>query len=211
MAKESKIFAIDDAEFELTQLGGVEGVDLFDRLTAELGAPVMSSVIAALQTKDPEGALGMVALGAIVKLPADFKQQLRVRFSALSRVKAGNIWLALGDGKSLEIAGTFDQHFAGRFGHMTKWLIACLKWSFVDFLPSSPGSGSTSPTGTTSASASPAGLNWFVWRVATHERTRASLIEIQTQWSLGDLIDAHLALDVHDELQRRLHERLKRT
>jgi hypothetical protein len=47
--------------------------------------------------------------------------------------------------------------------------------------------------------------------VATHERTRASLIEIQELWSLSDLIDAHLALDVHDELQRRMHERLKKT
>jgi len=39
-----------------------------------------------------------------------------------------------------------------------------------------------------------------VWRVATHERNRASLCEIQERWSMTDLIDAHLALDVHDEL-----------
>jgi hypothetical protein len=56
----------------------------------------------------------------------------------------------------------------------------------------------------------PDGLNWFVWRVATHERSRASLIEIQTEWSLADLVDAHMALDVHDELQRRLSQRLKK-
>jgi hypothetical protein len=155
MAKQAKVFKIDDAEYELVQLGGVEGLDLFDRLTAELGASVMSSILAALGTKDPEGAIGMVMLGAIVKLPADFKQQLRVRFAALSKVKAGQMWLTLGDGKSLEPESIFDQHFAGRFGHMTKWLIECLKWSFVDFLPSSKGSEGGSPTATTSASPSP--------------------------------------------------------
>jgi hypothetical protein len=47
--------------------------------------------------------------------------------------------------------------------------------------------------------------------VATHERNRASLVEIQELWSLTDLINAHLALDVHDELQRRMHERMKNT
>jgi hypothetical protein len=149
MSKQTKVFKIDDAEFELTQLGGVEGLDLFDRLTGELGATVMGSIMAALATKDPEGAMGMVLLGALVKLPADFKSELRVRFSALSKVKAGNMWLTLGDGKSLEPESIFDQHFAGRFGHMTKWLIACLKWSFLDFLPSSPDSDEQKPIATT--------------------------------------------------------------
>jgi hypothetical protein len=33
-----------------------------------------------------------------------------------------------------------------------------------------------------------------------HERNRASLNEIQTLWSMTDLVNAHLACDVHDEL-----------
>jgi hypothetical protein len=47
--------------------------------------------------------------------------------------------------------------------------------------------------------------------VLTHERNRASLHEIQTLWSLEDLVDAHLALDVHDELQRLAYERSRDT
>lgn len=50
----------------------------------------------------------------------------------------------------------------------------------------------------------PEGIDWAIWRVATHERNRASLAEIQELWSLEDLIEAHLALDVHDELARKI-------
>lgn len=55
----------------------------------------------------------------------------------------------------------------------------------------------------------PDGLNWFVWRVLTHERSNATLQEIEEHWSLGDLVDANLALDVHDDLQRLIYERSK--
>jgi uncharacterized protein YbdZ (MbtH family) len=58
----------------------------------------------------------------------------------------------------------------------------------------------------------PSGLNWFVWRVVTHERSPASgLHEVEQHWSLTDLLNAHLALDVHDELQRLARERAQRT
>lgn len=56
----------------------------------------------------------------------------------------------------------------------------------------------------------PEGLDWFLWRVLTHERNRSTLAEIETHWSLSDLLDAHLALDVHDELDHRVHEDHKR-
>jgi hypothetical protein len=48
-----------------------------------------------------------------------------------------------------------------------------------------------------------------VWRILTHERNRASLEEIEKHWSLVDIVDAHLALDLHDELQRLAYERSK--
>lgn len=56
-----------------------------------------------------------------------------------------------------------------------------------------------------------------MWRVLTHERNRATLAEVERDWSLDDLLDAHLALDVHDELaervaadQQRKHEEAER-
>jgi hypothetical protein len=49
----------------------------------------------------------------------------------------------------------------------------------------------------------PEGLDWFVWRIVTHERRPATLQEIETHWSLEDIVTAHLALDVIDELARK--------
>lgn len=50
----------------------------------------------------------------------------------------------------------------------------------------------------------------MIWYVATHERNRASYDEITESWSLSDLLDAHLALGVFDELQVEQAEKLRR-
>lgn len=47
----------------------------------------------------------------------------------------------------------------------------------------------------------------MLWYVATHERNRASYDEISESWSLSDLIDAHLALGVFDQLQEESAEK----
>ena len=49
-----------------------------------------------------------------------------------------------------------------------------------------------------------------MWRVLTHERGRATLEELETHWSLEDLAEAHLALDVVDELARKVAEEQRR-
>jgi hypothetical protein len=46
--------------------------------------------------------------------------------------------------------------------------------------------------------------------VLTHERGRATLFEIETHWSLDDLAEAHLALDVIDELERKIADEQRR-
>lgn len=35
----------------------------------------------------------------------------------------------------------------------------------------------------------------------THPRLSSSLVEIETRWSLEDVLDAHRALDLWDELE----------
>ena len=50
----------------------------------------------------------------------------------------------------------------------------------------------------------------MLWYVATHERNRSSYDEISESWSLSDLIDAHLALGVFDELHEESAERQRR-
>ena len=46
-------------------------------------------------------------------------------------------------------------------------------------------------------------MNWWVQRIAASERYSSSLIEIQTQWSLADIYEAHMTLDTieHAEAQ----------
>jgi hypothetical protein len=40
----------------------------------------------------------------------------------------------------------------------------------------------------------------MIHRVASSERYSSSLVEIQTQWSLEDLLDSTMILDVYDKL-----------
>lgn len=49
-----------------------------------------------------------------------------------------------------------------------------------------------------------------MWRVLTHTRAPASLIEVEERWSIEDLLEANIALDVWDELERRAAEEANR-
>jgi hypothetical protein len=142
MAKQIKQMKIDDVDYELEQLGGVEGLDMFDRLM-ELLAPTMGEAVKAALIggkAGEEARLSFAFMEALATLPRDFKKSLWVKFAGLAKVRAGAIMLPLGDGLKLDIGGTYDQHFAGRFGHMTRWLLASMKWSFGDFLQESAAS-----------------------------------------------------------------------
>lgn len=49
-----------------------------------------------------------------------------------------------------------------------------------------------------------------MWRVLTHERNRASLAELEEKWSIDDLFDANLALEVATELENKMHQEAER-
>lgn len=53
----------------------------------------------------------------------------------------------------------------------------------------------------------PEGIDWMVWGLLTHERNRASLSEVEEKWCLVDLLDAHVALSVHDDLETLRNQR----
>ena len=42
--------------------------------------------------------------------------------------------------------------------------------------------------------------DWFIWRIVSAQRFGASLIEIETQWSMADVQRAHLVLDLFEEM-----------
>jgi hypothetical protein len=48
--------------------------------------------------------------------------------------------------------------------------------------------------------------DWSIWRVATSTHFRDSLAEIENNWSLDDLYDAHDVIDLLEELDRRRGE-----
>jgi hypothetical protein len=56
----------------------------------------------------------------------------------------------------------------------------------------------------------PEHLDWWIWRVASHERIKSGLIEIQTQWSLTDILDAHDVIDLYEEAERKAAKKLAR-
>ena len=41
----------------------------------------------------------------------------------------------------------------------------------------------------------------MIWRVVTSDRIRASLIEVQTEWSVDDLLDAVFVLNAFAQLE----------
>ena len=47
----------------------------------------------------------------------------------------------------------------------------------------------------------PEDVDWWIHRIASSTKYSSGLIEIQTQWSLLDVLDAHQVLDVYAVLE----------
>jgi hypothetical protein len=47
----------------------------------------------------------------------------------------------------------------------------------------------------------PPKIPWHAHRIATSRHYHASLVEVQTQWSIDDVVDAHEALDYFASLE----------
>ena len=56
----------------------------------------------------------------------------------------------------------------------------------------------------------PKTIDWYVWRIVNAEPKIATLQEIETHWSICDLSDAHLVLDVREDLDRIRAAEIKR-
>ena len=52
----------------------------------------------------------------------------------------------------------------------------------------------------------PDGIDWEIWRIVASDKIQVSLIEIQTQWSVDDMWQAHEVLDMYQELEARAHK-----
>jgi len=41
-------------------------------------------------------------------------------------------------------------------------------------------------------------IDWWVWRPVVSPHLHVSLVEVTTQWTLSDLLDAHIMLNLLD-------------
>ena len=148
MARRAVIVAIDGEKYELTMLGATEGLSVYNRLLKALG-PVVRGIIAA-QKKNPDAVesddgLGLRVAGVIFQgfeaMPVEFTLELAALFAKNSKVSKEGAMLPLDAGD------IFDQHFAGRYAHMTRWLIEHLKLNFSDFLARAVSSGGLARAG----------------------------------------------------------------
>ena len=49
----------------------------------------------------------------------------------------------------------------------------------------------------------PPGVDWLIWRVVMSDSIHVGLQEVETYWSLEDLLDAHELLDAFQDAQRK--------
>jgi hypothetical protein len=160
MARKTERFAIDGDYYEMTQLGTVVGQPLFHEVR-KLAMPLLRGIVSDadilvalqkpdldVQSLDPALAGKIVALmfGLFESLPKALELELTQRFAEATKVRIGQAMLPLGD--SREEDGLFDQHFAGRYMALQKWLIAAMKFHFAGFLGSSAKSADPVPAPT---------------------------------------------------------------
>jgi len=118
---------IDGETYEIRMLDGTVGFPLYTRLISCAGNAIKE--LGKLDGSQEE--LAMRAIGALLTgLPQDLYEQARALF-------AESTVLHKADGKKPRLKNVFGTHFAGRYAHMTKWMIECFKVNFADFLDES--------------------------------------------------------------------------
>jgi len=156
MSLPSKSVVIDGNQYQLQMLPTTTGIPIYSRLLKSLG-PVMRGLLADTAMRQlieqakgngetPEALarqsaaahqLGqrfvVLIVEAVETLPTEFLLELAQTFAQTSKVTTKD-----SGGLALELSerNLFDQHFAGRYMHLTKWIVEHVKLNFTDFLAS---------------------------------------------------------------------------
>jgi tail assembly chaperone len=135
---------IDGETYEIRMLDGVVGFRLYTRLLQCAGAALKE--LGKIDTKGDHTELAARAVCALLAgLPPELYEEARALF-------AESTTLHKSDGKKPALKHHFGNHFAGRYAHLSKWMIECFKVNFADFLDES---GPLSSLFATLAKASP--------------------------------------------------------
>ena len=137
MARKSETVTIDGETYEVTQLGAIEGSSLYHELVKALG-PMLREELPKQLDQEASGALAGIIIRAIEVLPGDLVARMRTAFMRNCKLHTGGIAVEMTE-------SIFDQHFAGRYGLMTKWMVHCLKLNFAGFLGDSAPAASPQP------------------------------------------------------------------
>jgi hypothetical protein len=145
MALKQETVEIDGHKYNMTQLGALEGRRLVVRLSKAL-APMLGSF--AEHEKLTEGAVMAALSTGIESLDEQLTEELCNAFTRRTLFQHQEQWV--------ELERYFDQHFAGRYGSLLRWMLAHLKLNFADFLGDKPLTGALSAIrGVTTGSSSP--------------------------------------------------------
>lgn len=156
MARKTERVVIGEDTYILKQLGANEGSDLWDDILAAIGPKLtpqlekLGETLGTLKGMDLEGeqakakllmVFAPVLVDVLSSVPKSLKQKWRKLFLANTVLCTGSVELPMGESQH------FDDHFAGRYGAMTAWELACLKQNFLTFLPSKPKSANSEAGG----------------------------------------------------------------
>lgn len=137
MARKTERVVIGGTQYQITQLGAVEGRGLYKKFVTAIG-PLLREVISGpligdlqKQTGDEDDSLRMMQLvapmlvRAIEIIPSDLFEEMCETFAPTCKVSAGKD--SAGKPLTLELSVMFDQQFAGDYASMTAWLGHCVR------------------------------------------------------------------------------------
>ena len=114
---------IDEETYEIQMLDAVQGFRVYTKLLGVIGG--MLGQAGTMQGSPQE--LGLKLMGsALQNLTPELAEELRSVFAKSCAVVIGD--------KKPQVKDVFLTHFRGRYFHMSKWLLECVKVNFSDFL-----------------------------------------------------------------------------
>lgn len=136
MSRKTEVLVVDGERYSVTSLKTTVGSDLYEELLRMVAPGLKNAEIA--PGTDAEKLIFQVLMASIGDLPRGIINRLGKLFADHTKVlmKSGSAETAVELNE-----GMYEEHFSGRFGHLTRWIFACLRFNFSDFLPSAAKSG----------------------------------------------------------------------